>query len=151
MVISCAAQACRHETCRPPQPRRGRAAACGFGAAAERSMTITISNLTVAENAPTGTTVGVLMAADEAGKVVPCNFILTKRAGGYFATSSAGLVTAWVGSAEPGYYSVRVRANGIYSRLSETATFVVNVTAVTASPLATPTGITFVPATVALP
>ena len=114
-------------------------------------MTITISNVTVAHNATTGTTVGVLMATDETGQVVPCNFILTKQSGGYFATSPAGLVTAWSGSIEPGFYSVRVRANAIYRRFGETATFVVNVTAVTPSLLPTPIGITFVPATVSLP
>jgi hypothetical protein len=43
-------------------------------------MTISISNLRIADNAPTHTTVGVLTATDEAGKIIPCNFILTKKA-----------------------------------------------------------------------
>ena len=57
------------------------------------TMTIAISNLYVASNAPTGTTVGVLTATDEAGKIIPCNFILTKKSSGYFAISNDKLIT----------------------------------------------------------
>ena len=123
---------------------------CGSVAAAERFMTITISNLTVGQNAPAGTTVGVLMATDRAGKVIPCNFILTQESDGYFAISIGNLVTAWNGSIAPGYYAVRVRAIGIYRRFSASATFVVTVAAVTPPP-ARPTGITLVPSTTSLP
>jgi hypothetical protein len=41
-------------------------------------MPITISNLTVARSAPTGTIVGTLTARD-VGSVIPCNFILSKN------------------------------------------------------------------------
>ena len=50
-------------------------------------MTITISNLTVAQNAPAGTTVGVLTTINASGKFIPCNFIL-KQGGVNFAISS---------------------------------------------------------------
>ena len=114
----------------------------------ERFMTITISNLTVAPSAPTGTLVGVLTARD-AGSIVPCNFITSKRSSGYFAISSNNLITLWSGSIAPGYYPVRVRAVGISKRFSESATFIINVTA--APSLPTPTGITFVTTTTSLP
>ena len=90
-------------------------------------MTITISNLTVAANAPTGAIVGVLGARDAANNIIPCNFTLTKRAGGYFAISSNNLVTSWSESITPGFYSVRVRANGINTRFSSSANFTINV------------------------
>jgi hypothetical protein len=111
-------------------------------------MTITISNLTVAPSAPTGTLVGVLTARD-AGSIIPCNFILSKRSSGYFAISSNNLITVWSGSIAPGYYPVRVRAVGISKRFSDSATFIINVTAVPSLP--TPTGITFVTTTISLP
>jgi hypothetical protein len=60
-------------------------------------VTITISNLTVAQNAPAGTTVGVLTAS-EPRSTIPCNFILSKKSSGYFTTSSNDLVTVWSGS-----------------------------------------------------
>jgi hypothetical protein len=75
-------------------------------------MTITISNLTVAQSVPAGTIVGVLTASD-VGSIIPCNFILSKKASGYFAVSSNNLVTVWNGSIAPGYYPMRVRAVGI--------------------------------------
>src|SRR6266480_2160726 len=100
-----------------------RAPVLRFNCVAERFMTITISNLTVAANAPTRTTVGVLTARDTTGKLIPCNFILTKKAAGYFAISSDNLVTAWSGSISPGHYPVMIRANGIYTRFSGSANF----------------------------
>ena len=39
-------------------------------------MTISISNMTVNNNMPAGTVVGVLTTRDSAGNVVPCNYIL---------------------------------------------------------------------------
>jgi hypothetical protein len=113
-------------------------------------MTILISNLSVASNAPAGTIVGVLTATDANGNTVPCDFILTKRAGGYFAISSNDLITSWSGSILPGYYSVRVRATGVNTRFSASATFTINVAAVNPAP-PTPIGITFTPNTVSLP
>src|ERR1700751_59460 len=106
-------------------------------------MTITLSSLNIAANAPTGTTVGVLTAKDGLGRVVPCNFILTKRAGGYFSISGNNLITACNGSILPGWYSVRVHANGIYTRFSGSAHFAITVAAVVPPP-PTPTGISFV-------
>ena len=50
-------------------------------------MTISISNLTVNNNAPAGTVVGVLTAQDASGTVVPCNFTLTKKSAGFLAIS----------------------------------------------------------------
>lgn len=105
-------------------------------------MPITISNVVVAANAPTGTIVGALTATDMAGALVPCNFITTKRAGGYFAISDNNLVTSWSGSITPGYYSVKVRANGINTRFSASATFAIYVTASDRSP-PIPDAITF--------
>src|SRR5215467_9368386 len=111
-------------------------------------MTITITNLTVADNAPAGTIVGVLSAKDVAS-IIPCNFILSKKASGYFAISSNNLVTVWNGSIAPGYYPVRVRAVGINTQFRGSATFVVTVIA--PSSVATPTGITFVSTAASLP
>jgi hypothetical protein len=56
-------------------------------------MTITISNLKVANNAPVGTVVGALTVIDDKGTVIPCNLTLTKQAAGYFHISSDDLVT----------------------------------------------------------
>src|SRR5262249_23228513 len=115
----------------------------------EKFMTITINNLTVPANAPTGTTVGVLTARDVPGSVIPCNFALTKQAGGFFAISANNLVTVWTGSIAPGFYPLRVRANGINTRFRSSATFIVTVGAVQSTG-PTPTGITFDPATASL-
>ena len=111
-------------------------------------MTITITNLTVAQNAPAGTIVGVLSARD-VGSIIPCNFILSKKASGYFAISTNNLVTVWNGSIAPGYYCVRVRAVGTTTRFSGNATFDINV--IDPSSLPTPTGIIFVTTTASLP
>jgi hypothetical protein len=109
-------------------------------------MTITISNLTVAASAPAGTAVGVLTARDPSG-MIPCNFILSKSSSGYLAVFSNNLITVWSGSTAPGYYPVRVRAVGIKTRFSGSATFNV---AVIAPSLPTPTGVTFVTKTTSL-
>src|SRR6266481_7640670 len=106
-------------------------------------MTITISNLKVADNAPSGTVVGSLTAMDDKGTVIPCNFMLTKQAAGYFGIVADDLVTAWAGPIKPGNYPVTVRANGITTRFSEHATFTIEVTA--AEPLPVPTGVKFNP------
>src|SRR5215472_11527765 len=113
-------------------------------------MTISLSNSMVPANSPTGTTVAVLTATDGVGNIVPCNFILTKRAGGYFSISANNLITAWGGSILPGYYSLRVRANGIYTRFSSSADFTITVVAVVPPP-PTPTGISFVSTVASLP
>src|SRR5258707_921080 len=114
----------------------------------KRYMTITLSKLNVATNAPTGTAVGLLTARDGVGNIVPCNFILTKRAGGYFSISGNNLITAWKGSITPGYYSVRVRANGIHTQFRSSADF----TVVVVEPLPpTPNSITFISTTASLP
>jgi hypothetical protein len=86
----------------------------------EKFMTIMISNLTVAPSAPTGTIVGVLTATD-AGSVIPCDFILSKKSSGYFAVSSNNLITVWSGSIAPGYYPFRVRAVGTNEQFSSSA------------------------------
>ena len=83
---------------------------------------IMIDNLNVDDNAPIGTTIGMLTATDAAGGVIACDFTLTKGSRGYFAISSNSLITAWVGSITPGYCSVRVRANGTSTRFSASAT-----------------------------
>jgi hypothetical protein len=113
-------------------------------------MTISLSNLMVPANSPIGTTVGVLTATDGVGSIVACNFILTKRAGGYFSISGNNLISAWSGSILPGYYSLRVRANGIYTRFSSSADFEITVVAVVPPP-PTPTGISFVSTVASLP
>jgi hypothetical protein len=97
-----------------------------FIAPPERFMTITISNLTVPPSASTGTIIGVLTATD-AGSIISCNFILSKKSSGYFAISSNNLITVWSGSIAPGYYPVRVRAVGINERFSGSAAFIINV------------------------
>src|SRR6267142_5405332 len=79
------------------------------------------------------------------GTVIPCNFILTKQAAGYFAILSDNVVTAWSGSITPGNYPVTVRANGITSRFSGHAKFTINVTGVEPPPGPVPTGIKFNP------
>jgi len=86
-------------------------------------MTISISNLTINNNAIPGTIVGVLTARDASGTVIPCNFILTKNSAGFFAISGNNLVTAWSGSAIAGNYPVRVHANGINTSFSGNARF----------------------------
>lgn len=96
-------------------------------------MTITISNLTVATSAPAETVVGVLTATD-AGAVVPCDFILSKKASGFFAVAANNLVAVWSAPPAPGYYPLRVRAVGIDTRFSSSATFVVNVIAAPSAP-----------------
>jgi hypothetical protein len=111
-------------------------------------MTITISNLMVARNAPAGTVVGTLTARD-VGSIIPCNFVLSQQSAGYFAVSSNNLVTVWNGSVAPGYYHVLVRAVGINTRFSEKATF--NIYVISTPSLPTPTGITFVTTTASLP
>src|SRR6516164_527473 len=114
----------------------------------ERFMTITISNLTVAQNAPAGTVVGMLAAID-AGSIIPCNFTLSKQSSGFVAISSNNLVTLWSGTIAPDYYPVQVRAVGIRTRFSEKANFNVNVIGPASPP--TPTGITFTTTTTLLP
>ena len=57
-------------------------------------MSITISNLAVRNNAPSGTVIGVLTAQD-AGTVIPCAFSLTKGPAGLFAIAGNQLVTSW--------------------------------------------------------
>ena len=96
-------------------------------------MTITIDNMTVAENAPAGTTVGKFAAIDPIGSIVKCDFRLTKGSD-QFAIAADKLVTAWTGSLLPGLYSVRVRASGINTHFSGSATFTVTVTAAPAPP-----------------
>jgi hypothetical protein len=66
----------------------------------------------------------------------------------YFTISSDNLVTAWGGSTASGYYPVRVRAVGINTRFSTSATFIINVIN---PPFPTPTGITVVTTTTSLP
>jgi len=97
-------------------------------------MAILISNLTVGNNAPTGTTIGVLSAMDATGTVIPCNFVLTKNSAGFFAISGNNLVTAWSGAIAAGNYSVPVQANGITTRFSARATFTIAVKASAAPP-----------------
>jgi len=92
----------------------------------ERFMTITITNLTIAKNAPSGTIVGVLSGRD-VGTIIPCNFLLSKKASGYFAISGNNLITVWNGSIAPNYYCVRVRATGTTTRFSGKATFNISV------------------------
>src|SRR5580693_5491514 len=90
-------------------------------------MAITISNLTVSNNAPTGTTIGVLVTTDASGTVIPCNYMLTKGSIGYFAIAGNNLITAWSAPATPGHYSVRLRAIGASTVFSGSATFTVDV------------------------
>src|SRR6266404_1036541 len=82
---------------------------------------------------------------DDKGTVIPCNFMLTKQAAGYFGISTDNLVTAWEGSIKPGNYPVTVWANGINTRFAGHAKFTINVTAVEPPPGPVPTGIKFNP------
>ena len=68
----------------------------------ERLMTITISNLTVAQNAPAGTIVGMLTAGD-AGSIIHA-ISSNKKSSGFFAIASNNIITAWSGSIAPCYY-----------------------------------------------
>ena len=90
-------------------------------------MAITISNLTVSNNASAGTTIGVLVTTDASGTVIPCNYMLTKGSIGYFAIVGNNLITAWSAPATPGHYSVRLRAIGASTIFSGSATFTVDV------------------------
>ena len=92
-------------------------------------MTITINNSNIADNAPPGTVVGILTVTDASGKIIPCNFMLTKGSGGHFAVSGNNLITAFTGSITPGHHSVHVRANGVSTRFKDTATFIITVRA----------------------
>ncbi len=84
-------------------------------------MTITISNLYISNNAPAGTIIGTFTARDASGKVIPCNYTLTKNSSGYFAISDNRLLTAWSMPIAPSAYSVNVHAVGSNSRFSGTA------------------------------
>ena len=64
-------------------------------------MTITISKLTVANNAPAGTVIGELTTYDASGKPIPCAYTLTKASVGYFAISGNALMTAWTSPMNP--------------------------------------------------
>jgi hypothetical protein len=134
----------------PQQPSNQVDVGAGEPADLEKFMTITIDNSNVADNAPPGTVVGMLTVTDASGKIIPCNFTLNKGSGGYFAISGSNLITVFTGSITPGYYSVHVRANGIYTRLSVSATFTITVR-VPQPTLPTPTGVTFTPSTASLP
>jgi hypothetical protein len=92
-------------------------------------MAISISNLTIGNNAAGGTAIGVLSAMDATGTVIPCNFVLTKNSAGFFAISDNKLVTAWSGAIAAGNYSVRIQAIGTTSSFSARATFSIAVTA----------------------
>src|ERR1700726_2979358 len=94
---------------------------------AERLMAITISNLTVSNNVPVGTTIGVLTTTDASGTVIPCNYMLTKGSIGYFAIAGNDLVSAWSVPPTPGHYSVRIRAIGSNTIFSGSATFTLDV------------------------
>src|ERR1700736_6037023 len=90
-------------------------------------MAITISNLTLSNTAPAGTTIGVLVTTDASGTVIPCNYMLAKGSIGYFAIAGNNLITAWSAPATPGHYSVRLRAIGASTIFSGSATFTVDV------------------------
>jgi hypothetical protein len=90
-------------------------------------MTIQISNLTLSNNAPKATIIGVLAAYDASGTVIPCTFTLTKNSAGFFAIAGNNLVTAFSGSISPGIYSVRVRALDPTTRFSASAIFNVGI------------------------
>jgi hypothetical protein len=102
-------------------------------------MTISISNLTVNNNASLGTVVGVLTARDASGTVIPCNFTLTKNSAGFLAISGNNLVTAFSGSILAGNYSVRVHANGTNTRFSGNAVFNIRVNIAAPPPPPPPT------------
>jgi hypothetical protein len=93
----------------------------------ETPMTITIDNLTISNNVPAGTVIGVLTGRDDAGNVMPCNYRLTKGASGYFAVSGNNLVTEWNAPIAPGYYAARVHAIGTTAKFSGSAAFTITV------------------------
>ena len=101
-------------------------------------MTISISNLTVNNNASAGTVVGVLTARDASGTVIPCTFTLTKNSAGFLAISGNSLVTAFSGSFSAGTYSVRVHATGTNTSFSGNAEFNVRVNIAAPPPLTPP-------------
>ena len=104
-------------------------------------MAITISNLTVSNNAPAGTTIGVLVTTDASGTVIPCNYMLTKGSIGYFAIAGNNLITAWSAPPTPGHYSVRLRAIGASTIFSGSASFTVDVGIVAPPPAPQPPSI----------
>ena len=47
-------------------------------------MTITINNMTVNDNAPRATIIGILAAYDTSGAVIPCTVTVTRNSAGLF-------------------------------------------------------------------
>jgi len=87
---------------------------------------ITISNLKIGNDGPSGEVVGNLTLWDAAGKQLEANYILTKNAAGFFYLNGSNLVTASA-SLPVGNHSVRVRATAINANISESAYFNVTV------------------------
>jgi hypothetical protein len=97
-----------------------------FWSLSESCMTISISNLSINNTAPTGTVIGVLTAQDASGTIIPCSFTLTKNSAGFFAISGNSLVTARA-PILAGTYSVRVHANGTSVRFGSSCVFNISV------------------------
>jgi hypothetical protein len=92
-------------------------------------MAISISKLTVNNNAIFGTVVDMLSAYDGSGNLVNCSFSLTKGSTGLFAIVGNNLVSAWTGSIPAGYYFVRINAAGTSVKFSGKASFEIQVQA----------------------
>jgi hypothetical protein len=90
-------------------------------------MTITISNLKIVSDAAYGTVLGVLTARAADDAIVDCNYALSRGDSDLFAVSGNQLFTAWRTPPPAGIYSVRIRATGISTRFSGSATFTISV------------------------
>jgi hypothetical protein len=89
---------------------------------------ISLSNLTVSTKAAVGAVIGTVKLLNASDTAMNANDNLSKGSAGFFAVSGSNLVTVNP-LIPPGYYSVRVRAVGTKTWWSETANFVITVTA----------------------
>src|SRR5690242_6401306 len=90
-------------------------------------MTITISNLEIIRDAAYGTVLGVLATRGTDDSIVDCNYSLSRGDANLFALSGNRLLTTWRIPPAAGTYSVRIRATGISTRFSGSATFTISV------------------------
>ncbi len=90
-------------------------------------MPIGISNVEIASDAEYGTALGVLTARAADDSVVDCVYSLSRGDSDLFVVSENQLLTAWRTPPATGIYPVRIRATGISTRFSGSATFMISV------------------------
>ena len=90
-------------------------------------MPISISNVEIVSDAEYGTALGVLAARAADDFVVDCVYSLSRGDLDLFVVSGNQLLTAWRTPPAAGIYPVRIRATGISTRFSGSATFMISV------------------------